>query len=391
MVKVGSDMKKIIITTFFKAENYGAVLQAYALQTVIRNQGFFVEFLNYRDAAIENDYRLVRLRWNSLYALMRSCAGALLYYTKNKKRHDKFIQFERSHLRIGETEYRYAESIKKNPPLADIYLTGSDQVWNTGITKGISDIYTLNFGSGEILRVSYAASIGNDCLRVNETDLFRERLSRIDALSVREAAAGRCLESLLPEKEISVTLDPVLLRSREEWESDIEGIPAVKEKYILAYFVEADEEYRQIVSDLSAKTGLRVIHFEKRNKTERTLCSVCTAGPLEFVSLIKHAAYVVTTSFHGTAFSIIFHRKFWVVPHRHTGTRVTGLLDLLKISDRAVGSFDEFRARDYNQEIEYVKADAILDRERKKSREWLDKALKNKTEQEAPTDSERIK
>lgn len=375
-------MRKIILTTFFKAENYGAALQVYALQSVLQHKGFCVEILNYRDANIEGAYRLIKWKQSSFHMFLRACASSILFYKRNWERHKKFIRFQESYLQIGETEYWNVRSIKENFPEAECYITGSDQVWNTEITKEVSDVYTLNFGPEHIQRISYAASIGNSQISREETRLFREKLSRINVLSVRETTAKITLEKLGLEKSVSVTLDPVFLRSKEEWETEIMDIEKITDKYILAYYVEPDEEYQRVVSELSRRTGLKVIHFERWRRYSNELFSAYTAGPFEFVNLIRNAEYIITTSFHATAFSIIFHKEFWAFPHRHTGSRVEDLLSTLKISDRVIHTYEEFLLKRYDQQIDYVKVDFILDREKDKSLKWLEVALENRRNME---------
>ncbi len=369
-------MRKAVITTFFKAENYGAALQAYALEDIIQNRNYKPEILNYRDAAIEDLYNIFYFKRETFYLSIRAFLGNIIFYRRNRKRHLKFQEFQRDFLKIGEREYRSAEDVKRNPPNADIYITGSDQVWNASITEGLSDIYTLNFGEGQIKKVAYAASIGSGILSQSEKENLKEKISGIDCVSVRELTAGQIVGDLLPLKPVAVTLDPVLLRNQEEWEADLTFNKRKKDKYILAYHVEEDEEYRKAVNALSQMTGLKILHFDRRNRFCNALKSAYTAGPLEFVSLIQHAEYVITTSFHGTAFSIIFHKKFWVFPHRQTGSRVNDLLSLLGISERAVQTFEEFSSKDYDSEIDYVRVEKILSQERNKSLEWLENALK---------------
>ena len=127
---------------------------------------------------------------------------------------------------------------------------------------------------------------------------------------------------------------------------------------------------------MTEKTGLKVIHFSKEEHGYKNILkSAYTEGPLEFINYIKNAEYVVCTSFHATVFSIIFNKKFFVVPHRKTGARVTNLLDKLNISNRAVNSIDEFNKIDYDSEINYEEVNSILKKEREKSLEWLNKAI----------------
>lgn len=134
-------MRKAVITTFFKAENYGAALQAYALEDIIQKRNYKPEILNYRDAAIEDLYNIFYFKRETFYLSIRAFLGNIIFYRRNRKRHLKFQEFQRDFLKIGEREYRSAEDVKRNPPNADIYITGSDQVWNASITEGLSDIY----------------------------------------------------------------------------------------------------------------------------------------------------------------------------------------------------------------------------------------------------------
>ena len=369
-------MKKVIITTFFKAENYGAALQAYALEEVLLKKGYDVELLNYRDEAIESAYQLFDFKRKNFYLTVRALAGNFLFYRKKKSRRLEFLHFQSDYLKVGKIQYNSVENIKKNPPFADFYITGSDQVWNSSITKGVSDVYTLNFGASETKRIAYAASIGSKQIKLEEKELLKEKISNIDQISVREKTAKNMLGDLLPKKTIHVTLDPVLLKDRESWEMDLSDFSAERKNYILAYYIEEDGEFQKAVEALSKQTGLKIIHFEKRNKYKNVLCSAYTKGPFDFLNLIKNATYVITTSFHATAFSIIFQKKFWVFPHHFTGSRVTDLLQILKISNRAVHSLEEFLEKDYDKEIDYPKVDMILEKEREKSLQWLSVALR---------------
>ena len=368
-------MKKVIITTFFKSENYGAVLQAYSMQTVLKEKGYHVSFLNYRDLAIEDTYRIRFFKKDNPYWFLRNFFGTLLFYKKKKQRHLKFKQFLEERLHVGKPLYDSVETIVRNPPDADIYITGSDQVWNSAITKGLSDIYTLNFGKNHIRRIAYAASIGTGSLTFEEEKVLGEKLSVIDKISVREFTAKKLLSPCLPQKKICTVLDPVLLRNPFKWAAEISDIPREKEKYILAYLLQDNEECKKTVDALAEKTGLKIIHFGKRQLYQNPSVSAYKRSPFEFVSLIQHAEYIVTTSFHGMAFSILFHKKFFVFPPSDVGSRITDLLALLQIPERAFGSLKEFLSKGYTDEIDYQKVDMILEKERQKSLQWLSAAL----------------
>ena len=172
-------------------------------------------------------------------------------------------------------------------------------------------------------------------------------------------------------------MDPTLLLTYVEWNDIIvkQNYSEPKEKYILAYDVAPDSEYVKIVNDLSNQSNLKVIHFDLINIYKNEYMNKYSADPFEFINLIKNAEFIVTTSFHATVFSIIFNKKFWVIPHKKTGKRVTDLLLLMKLSSRVIYTLEEFRKRDYNEKINYTLTNEIIVKERKKSKKWLIDAI----------------
>ena len=354
-------MKKIGILTFHKAHNYGAVLQAYALQK--KTKGFIID---YYCPYIYNQYKLFKPLRKNIPKFILSFIKDIKNYKINKKR---YINFEKV---ISSLPLISIDKINE----LSILITGSDQVWNPDITCGLSDIYTLNFGSDCIKRISYAASIGNTENIEKFEKEYKDKLSKLNKISVREESAKIELEKILFHKKINVVIDPTLLLTKKEWYNEIRNIKLENRKYILAYVVKKNDDYLNIVNKLSRETGLGVIHFEQKNLGyENEIKNCYTYGPLEFVSLIKNAEYVVTTSFHATVFSIIFNKKFWVVPHKTTGSRVTDLLTKLGISNRAVNTLEEFNKKVYNEAIDYDKVNKILEKEREKSIKWLKDAI----------------
>ena len=136
-----------------------------------------------------------------------------------------------------------------------------------------------------------------------------------------------------------------------------------------------NDEYMKIVNELSKKTGFKVMTTSAFKMYDNQIVSDKFYNPLEFIKLIKNSEYVVTTSFHATVFSIIFNKKFWVVPHKTTGSRVTDLLKKLDISSRAVNSLEEFKKLDFDENIDYENVNKILEKEREKSINWLINAI----------------
>ena len=371
-------MKKIGIITFYRAHNYGATLQAYALEKILEEKEYDVKFINYINYEIDKQYKILKIDKRNILTIFKSIISSIIYFYKNKKRFNNFNNFIKKNLKIV-GKYNSVNELKSSPPELDCYITGSDQVWNPDITNGLSDAYTLNFGPDGVNRISYAASIGKSSLGQED---YKTKLSKLNYISVREKTAKDLLEPVLNRK-IEVVLDPTLLISGEEWEEYFDLRNNVNEKYILAYYVEENEEYKKIVNELSRKTNLKVINFEKRDKHNYVnfMKSAYTEGPEEFVRLIKNAEYIVTTSFHATVFSILFHKRFFVVPHKTTGSRVTDLIDKLHIKNRIYYTVDEFKAyTNYKEDMDYTESDEIFLDERKKSINFLKKAIGEKKE-----------
>ena len=374
-------MKKIGILTFHNAYNYGAVLQCYALQKVIGNKNFNVEVINYNDFNVMDSYRFFPKNNRNLKSFIKSVIKVVLFYGKTKKRYNKFDEFIKNNYILSKNKYTKEDLLNEDSINYDCLITGSDQVWSISIVGELSDIYTLNFANDKINKISYAASVGDASTIKRNKNLFKNKISKINHISVREDDAKNELEKILT-KPIEVVLDPTLLLKSVDWNNLTNTDDSKKEKYILAYVVQADEEYIKIVNDLSEKTGLKVIHFDKRNPGyKNVLKSAYTEGPLEFVNYIKNADYVVATSFHATVFSVIFNKKFFIVPHRKTGARVTNLLDKLGIEGRTFSSYNEFKDIDYNFDTNWDEVNKKLDIEREKSINWLLNAINDEKEE----------
>lgn len=372
-------MKKLGIVTFYNAHNYGAMLQAMALQDYFKeNEEIDSYIINYRNQEIDDRYKLNDWSNLNIKKILKNIYKYFAFSRKLKKRSNSFEQFLNENFNLTQL-YKSDTELKENYPKFDYYVTGSDQVWNYKITNGINDIYTLNFGNKETVRFSYAASIGNDKFDKKYEQEYVKKLDCLNNISVREKSAQHKLEKIL-NREVFEVVDPTLLMDKEYWKNKVEKCnKKEKEKYILAYQVDPNSEYNKIVDFISNELGLKVIHFERRNNNyNRILRSAYTEGPMDFVRLIKDAEFVINTSFHGTVFSTIFHKKFLVIPHKETGSRMIDYLDKIGLSDRIIYKYDELNKIDYNNEIDYKKVDEKIGEERKKSREFIKIALAKK-------------
>lgn len=356
------------IVTFHKAHNYGALLQAYALQSFLK-QKYNVFFIDYYNNTVYDNYKPIKPLGRNFIKWPKRIISNIKNYNNNKRKYDIFNIFINKYLNIKEYNNKTIDS-------CNILITGSDQVWNPDITGGLKNEYTLNIGNKNQRRISYAASCGSKENLTTYKSIFEEKLKIINSISIREESCKELFQELLLDKKIDTVLDPTLLLTQDQWnERIISRKKTIEEKYILAYVVEANNEFIKIVNEISESNGMRVLTFTSKNYFNNQIITNDIYDPFDFVNLIKNAEYIITTSFHATVFSILYNKNFWVVPHKKTGSRVIDLLSKLNISKRAINSLEEFNKIEFEEEIDYKRVNKKLNEERKKSINWLIDAI----------------
>ena len=326
--------RKVGILTFHRAINYGAVLQTYALQQAIAriSPDIDVKVIDYRCPAIEStrEPKMASSRRGFLSSTMLNC----LHHPFRVKRQQKFDTFVQRSLSLTQA-YSRDELGALNDDF-NCLVSGSDQVWNPRITHGDSSFF-LDFADGP-QRVSYAASFGSVALPEISQPWARRLLRHLDVVSVREKSAADIVESL-NGKRPSVTIDPTLLLTREDW-STISKLPRnlTGERYILIYNMVSTDHLIGFARKLARATGckLRLIGMGFRHND---ISHVRTVGPDEFIGLFQNAEFVVCNSFHGVAFSINFERPFFTETIDATGkinARVQNLLEITGLENRAL-------------------------------------------------------
>ena len=339
---------KIGMFTFFSI-NYGAVLQAYSLQRTIKanNPQSEVALVDFkRPNQVPFDKVFFRRSSNPIFNIIWQIL-VLLRYKQFKKRTKSFVEFKSKLLFTK--QYTSITELLTNPPSFDIYISGSDQVFNP--KNQYRDVFFLNFAKGNSKKIAYAPSFGVNQFSNQDKMYIKLVLSDFDALSCREIDGANFMSELMNE-DIPHVLDPVFLTSVEQWRS-IEITPDFKFGYIFVYCLKdlkkllkiAKEKYpnKLIVvlapNDLRYYMGCRQIYYP---------------GPQEFLGLIDHADAIITDSFHGTSFSIIFGKVFHTVITRPSvSSRIYSLLQTLKLENRIVALHeknmkDEDVVSDYN-------------------------------------------
>lgn len=297
---------KICTITCQNADNHGARLQCYALVRYLQKQGHSVSVIDYRPHYMRGP----RL-WYWPQASIKEWAKFFLQIPDRKRavrRHQCFDEFSKKYIPRTRIYYNIDE-LRKDPPVADMYIAGSDQIWNTTFPNGTDPGYYLDFGPKEIRRESFAASFATSEIVPFARDFVRENLKRFDKITVREQSALKILEDLGYHGTLQD--DPVFLLSAEEWNEIADGT-GEGEKYVLVYDFYADEKIKKKALSLAAEKECKVYAIcpMKLSYAEKNFVY---SGPETFVSLIKNANCVVSNSFHGTVFAMIYHIPFKIV------------------------------------------------------------------------------
>ena len=294
---------KIGIYTIHAAPNYGAMLQAFALQKFLSNSGYTSELVNIYTYSDEK--RMHFLNDNKSFVNILVNLYSLVSHNIRKKS-KRFLEFHNS-MNLSQrffTEKEYT-SISSD---YDIHLVGSDQVWNIHSGLSINNLYFLNFLDNKKCKIAYAPSMGNYDIPSNLYPQLKDILSSFNALSSREKEGSDLLSKILG-KEVKCVIDPVFLLSAEEWDAETDVKPLKKGSYIFYYGFDNSETCKEMLTILKDKLRLPIVAVSSSIKIPYRVNMFCqSAGPRQFINLIRNSSYVITSSFHGTAFSIIYKK-----------------------------------------------------------------------------------
>lgn len=355
---------KIGILTFHCAHNYGAVLQAYGLKEYLLNLGHEVYMIDYRPSYLMKPYGLFsRQRWIHKQDLMRNFIFNVMRFKDIKRRWMGFQQFI--------NQFPLLSISKIDMVGLDAVFIGSDQVWSTKLCRGFDSYFWGEaFRDKPIRMISYAASSGASVWNDRDREQVRKLLQNFSSVSVRENTLKNTL-SLLTNREVVQVLDPTLIAGCKAFEK-IAIAPSIKEKYVLIYEVYHMPKVYSIAHRIAEKIGAKVVSLEAFPSFQKKDNALIAASPREFVGLFKNAAAVVTNSFHGTAFSIIFKRPFYTVALGSANDcRSASLLSALGLTDRMIDD----RSNVAFSEVDFDIAYKLLAAEQGKSREFIIKSL----------------
>ncbi|MCL2003777.1 MAG: polysaccharide pyruvyl transferase family protein [Oscillospiraceae bacterium] len=358
------------LVTFHAAHHYGAMLQACALAKTVAGLAGGCELIDY--------VRPDTLEGNTVFQKGFSPAAAarnlhsLLSLSALRLRYDRFETFMREAMQLSPKRYLTLAELRAEPPEYDVYISGSDQIWNPFIFK--ENRFDLSFFSAFAKsgrRIAYAPSFGSAAIDGAVADELRGLVRDFSHLSAREAAGAEILEKV-SGRGVPVVLDPTLLLTREEWGAAA-GERALERPYLLAYFVSPPELLSDAARRVKKRMGVEAVQLAgTRRRMPGADRMVFDAGPREFISLFQNASFVLTNSFHGAVFSILFQKPFICGAGSGEDGRVSrtgNLLGLLGMEPRLDGGEVDL------SDIDYGAVEARLRSERERSLLYLQNAL----------------
>ncbi|MGN1191712.1 MAG: polysaccharide pyruvyl transferase family protein [Dorea sp.] len=354
---------KVAVITRHAITNYGSLLQTIATQQVIENLGYTCEIIDYvrKDESYEEHEKTLLKRkpeWNN--NRIKRIFYLLLRQPESIASGRKFAKEQKEYLHLTR-RYDSPDSLKENPPVADIYMTGSDQVWGPVENGTYDDSYCLSFTDKR--KISYAASFGRTDLNEELHQYYEKWLSQYDQISVREDSAVNILTNL--GIQATQVLDPTLLLDSNDWSGMLK--PVHLRNYVLVYQLHNDKKLGEYAKKVAKKMGLPLVRISTSfHQLVRPGKFIWCPGVGEFLSYVKNAECMITDSFHGTAFAINFNTQFVeVLPNNRTGTRNTSILKLTGLSDRVLKNPEDIELA--FKKIDFSNANEVIQRERKKS------------------------
>ena len=326
-------MKKGYILTWHYLDNYGSVLQAYALQEIFRNNGIDMRILNYRENAkigiLADFLRVMKYNFPTNSSLT--------------KRKQKFYKFRKKYL-LETKMFNSIEALQDFKYNIDFIVCGSDQIWSS---KRFDPVYFLDFiPDKNVKKYAYAPSTIEE-YKENQKKIIGSSLELFQKISVREALGVKILKKIT-KKEVIEVLDPTLVLSIEKWEEILkseEKINIPSEDYLICYFIGENDKYKKVTNDIKEKYNCSlIININIKNIHNFGDKILREASPLQFLKLIKNAKVVVSDSYHAILFSIIFNKEFYAIKrfenneNDNQNERINNILNKINCKNRYINA-----------------------------------------------------
>lgn len=360
-------MKRIGILTIPRAENYGSVLVSYAVQKLIDEIDIDNEIVDYVSPFLVGRYPLFKMRKNNGENMVVSAINGLLTYRMRKIKKKKFASFRRN-LRFSSSQINKSSEIEQYK----LIVCGGDQIWNTRITHEDTAFF-LDFCGSDTRKIAYSVSMGYSDRTRDEIEFYKKNIINFEEIGVREEDDVTFIQQIVGERcDVKCIIDPTLAIEKNIWKQFLTK-RIINEPYILVYSMKRDEKIIEAAQGMGKrkKCKIYIIEEEWKKKNRDGFYTMAGMGPIDFLNLVFGAEFIVTNSFHGMAFSIIFEKQFRVSLFEGTEKRMLSLLRILGIKDAIL--CEEIN---YNYLIDYKKVNDTLKQQQEKAKLFLARALK---------------
>lgn len=351
-------MKILTLTTQY-VNNFGALLQCYALSKFLNNQkDTECQVIQYFHELSDDSWKIIRKPNNIREFLKMAYTLANFRLTHDILKKQKLMRkFVKDFIPLTEKKYYSPEAINDDPPLADAYICGSDQIWNMRRPIRGRITYYLGFVPVGKKRISYAASIA-DPWNADNIKQIEPYLKKFDAVSIREKGNLDQVRSIYPNA--TVVIDPVFLLERSEWDKIRSTEKCIEEPYILCYFLSVTEQMVKTVEKVRQLTGYKLVHLNINALDKfHSDVNIRVAGPRDFVGLISNASFVITNSFHCSAFSVIYRKDFIFCPKGNANERIVNLQEVFGLGDVMMSPAKLANLTKNDLPVDYSKCDEL--------------------------------
>lgn len=364
---------KVEIITLHRITNFGSLLQTYATQRYIEKLGYQTEVIDFVPEGIS----FKRSVWPKGGKVWKKIIKFIPLLICNMAQFHMCNTFLKKYIHLSEKRYHRYEEIENDVPQADIYLSGSDQVWNTQNNNPQNDLkaYYLCFVPERVKKIAYAGSFGRTEFSIQERTTICEWLSRYYAISTREDTGVEILKSMGLDGQHVV--DPTLLLSAKEWHEFCEKKAPIQ-GYVFVYNLNRNKLLETIAIRVAKQKGLRIVNFADTFEFIKGAENRINNSVMDFLNYISHADIVITDSFHGTAFSLNFERQFICVAAPKYNCRLESVLRLTGLLEKRMVYSEEQAMEVAKQEIDYEIIRKRLDEARDKSKNFLKRTLEER-------------
>lgn len=365
---------KVLALTFHRAENYGSMLQAYALQEFVQglDNNISYNILDYAPPVQKNMYKTVP-QIKDVRSLIKALVS-IRYIRDLRLKKARFNKFVKNYLKCTQVIDSEKKELQAVVASYDISIFGSDQIWNTN-GKDFDWIY-MGEGISGIRKISYAASMGSGYFNKDWNQVHRDKMKELlkdfIQISVREIGVKNMVENLC-DLPVLQNIDPVFLLDGDIWVRKLKLKHATEKKYILFYSLNPDKLVLEIVKEISRILGLPIVitKFNNMHDIVNPFEKKYDTGPIEFLNLLYNAELVLSTSFHGVAFAILLNKPFYAI-NPYSDSRLDSILESCSLNDRAIKDMNDIKTvRSEWHNLDFSIAKTSIESERTKASAYL--------------------